>query len=184
MQVLIEFLPLAAFLVAYKLHDVYVATAVLMAAMPLMLLLLWLRSRKLSTMQVVSTVLVLGFGTLTLVLRDPRFIQWKPTIFLWGLALAFLVTGAMARVPLVRTFLGPVAEGRQVTSGQWRSLNWQWVAFCVGLGAVNLAVARMAPEKTWVTFKVFGITAAMMVMVIVQALRLQRLPAADAAQGT
>ncbi len=39
-----------------------------------------------------STALVVAFGTLTLVLHDARFIQWKPTIFLWALALAFLVS--------------------------------------------------------------------------------------------
>jgi intracellular septation protein len=176
MQALIEFLPLIAFAAAYYLRGVYVATAVLMVAMPLMLLLSWLYARRVSGMQLMSTLLVLAFGTLTLYLRDARFIQWKPTIFLWGAALVFLVTGFTAREPLVRHFLGPVAVGHRVTRSQWRGLNWLWVAFYAALGALNLVIARSAPEKTWVNFKVFGLTAALMVFLVAQAFWLQRLP--------
>ena len=73
MKSLLEFLPLAAFLIAYYLRDVYAATAALMVAMPLMLLGLWLLTRQVGTMPLISTILVLVFGTLTLLLHDPRF---------------------------------------------------------------------------------------------------------------
>ena len=84
MKALIEFLPLLAFGLAYWLRDVYFATGVLMVAMPLMLLALWLLTRRVDAMPLISTLLVVGFGTLTLVLHNPRFIQWKATLFLWG----------------------------------------------------------------------------------------------------
>lgn len=178
MQALIDFLPLLAFVVAYYLRGVYFATGVLMVAMPLMLLASWLILRKVSSLQLLSTALVLGFGALTLFLRDPRFIQWKPTIFLWGVAVVFLVSAFVGREPLVKRFLAPVASDRAVTPAQWRTVNWAWIVFYVLLGAVNLVIARNAPERVWVNFKVFGLTAALMVFVVGLSLWLQRLPAA------
>jgi len=176
MKALIEFLPLVAFLVAYYLGDIYAATAALMVAMPLMLLALWLLTRRVATMPLISTLLVLGFGTLTLVLRDPAFIKWKPTIFLWGVALVLLVSGFTARVPLIRPLLGALSEGRRVTLAQWRALNWWWVACYALLGAANLVVARAASEAVWLNFKVFGLTAVLIVFLVVQAIWLQRQP--------
>ena len=177
MQALIDFIPLVAFALAYWLRDVYVATAVLMIAMPVMLLASRLVVGRVTRMQLLSTALVLGFGTLTLVLRDPRFIQWKPTIYLWGVAAVFLASSWIGREPLARRALGPVAEGREVTTTQWRRINWLWVGFHLVLGAINLLVARSAPEHVWVNFKVFGLTAALFLFFLAQAVWLQRQPA-------
>ena len=184
MKALIEFLPLVAFLAAYYLGDIYAATATLMVAMPLMLLALWLLTRKVGTMPLISTLLVLGFGALTLVLRDPGFIKWKPTIFLWGVALVLLVSGFTARAPLIRPLLGALAEGRRVTLGQWRALNWWWVACYAALGAANLVVARTASEGVWLNFKVFGLTAALLVFLVLQTVWLQRQPAEEPSAPT
>ncbi len=176
MKALIEFLPLVAFLVAYYLRDVYTATAALMIAMPLMLLALWLLTRKLSTLQLISTAMVLVFGSLTLLLHDDRFIKWKPTVFLWAVALVLAVTAFTAREPLVKRFLAPLAEGRRVADRDWRALNWAWVV-CYGvLGGVNLVVAYTASQPVWVNFKVFGLTALLMVFIVSQAIWLQRRP--------
>ena len=183
MKALIEFLPLVAFLAAYYLRDLYTATAVLMVAMPLMLLALWLLTRHVTTLQIISTALVLGFGALTLWLRDPRFIQWKPTIFLWGVALVFLI-GALRGRPLVKGLLGPLAEGRRVTDAQWRLLNGWWIACYALLGVLNLVVARAATERVWVNFKVFGLTAALLVFLVAQTVWLQRRPALEGQEAT
>jgi intracellular septation protein len=181
MKALIEFLPLVAFLVAYYLRDVYFATGVLMVAMPVMLLGLWLLTRKLSTLQLVSTAMVLVFGALTLLLHDDRFIKWKPTVFLWAVAVVLLVTGFTAREPLVKKFLAALAEGRRVTDREWRALNAAWVVCYAVLGAANIVVAYTAPQPVWVNFKVFGLTLLLMVFLVTQALWLQRRPALDEA---
>ena len=90
MQAALNFLPLAAFMLAYHYAGIYVATAVLMAAMVLLALVDYLRVRRVSPMHAVSTVLVLIFGSATLILHDPRFLKIKPTLLLWLMALAFL----------------------------------------------------------------------------------------------
>ena len=81
MQLLLEFAPLLAFFVAYQYGGIYTATAVLMVAMVLLLVINRIRTGKVTPLLAISTVLVLVFGAVTLWLRDERFIQWKPTVF-------------------------------------------------------------------------------------------------------
>jgi intracellular septation protein len=176
MKALIEFLPLLAFGIAYWLRDVYAATAVLMIAMPLMLLALWLLTRRVETMPLISTLLVLGFGALTLFLHSPRFIQWKATLFLWGVALVLAINAVVSRELLVRKFLAALAEGRRVTERQWRALNLWWILVYAAIGGANLLFAYYTPEAVWARFKVFGVTGALLAFLVAQAVWLQRLP--------
>lgn len=176
MKALIEFLPVLAFGIAYWMRDVYVATAVLMIAMPLMLLALWVLTRRVDAMPLISTLLVVGFGALTLMLHNPRFIQWKATLFLWGVALVLAINRAVSRDLLIRKFLGALAEGRRVTEAQWRTLNVWWIVVYAAIGAANLAFAYYTPQDVWAKFKVFGITGALFVFLVSQAVWLQRLP--------
>ena len=80
MRFLIDFFPIALFVAAYKLGDIYTATAVLMAATLLQTGIIYGIDRKLQTLQKVTLVLVIVFGVLTLALQDERFIKWKPTV--------------------------------------------------------------------------------------------------------
>lgn len=169
MQLLLEFLPILAFLVAYKFYGgIYVATAVLMVGMPLSLAILWLRSRRLPNMFAASTALVLVFGAATLLLRDARFIQWKPTIFLWLLALAFLASAFVGKQPLVQRLMQPALGDSTLTRGEWLSLNTAWVLYGLVAGAANILVAWYASESTWVDFKLFGLMGMMFVFLIGQ----------------
>lgn len=169
MQLLLEFLPVLAFLVAYKFFGgIYVATTVLMVGMPLSLAVLWLRSRRLPTMFAISTVLVLVFGAATLLLRDARFIQWKPSIFLWLLALAFLVSAFVGKQPLAQRLMQQVVGEGQMTRGEWLKLNTAWVLYGLVAGTANILVALNASESFWVDFKLFGLMGLMFLFLMGQ----------------
>ena len=175
MQALLDFLPLAAFLVAYRLGGIYTATAVLMASMVVLLAIDWLSKRQLPAMHLLSAALVLLLGTATLVLRDVRFLKWKPTIFLWLVAVAAAGSGWIGKAPLAQRLLSPMLNtGAQLSRQVWLRLNWLWVAFYALLGAANLWVARTASERAWVNFKVFGLTAAFLLFAVAQAAWLAR----------
>ena len=175
MDSLLNFLPLLAFLAAYKLRDIYVATAALMVTMVLLCGVEFLRHRRVSAMQALSTVLILVFGTATLVLRDPRFLKWKPTIFMWLLSLAFLGSQWLGKAPLAqRMFQTALPEGAELPRTSWLRLNLQWVLAYAVLGLANWWVAFHLPEATWVNFKVFGLTAALMAVAVAQAVWLSR----------
>jgi intracellular septation protein len=90
MQALLEFAPLAVFLIAYYAAGIYVATAALMVAMAALLGVDYARGRRVPPMHALSAVLVFAFGTATLLLHNQRFIQWKPTVFFWLASVAFL----------------------------------------------------------------------------------------------
>lgn len=164
MQLLLEFLPVVAFVVAYFfLGGIYVATKVLMVAMPLALMVVWLRNRRLPSMFFVSTLLVLAFGAATLWLRDARFIQWKPSIFMWALALAFLVSAFLGRKTLAERVMHQMVDETRMARRDWLVLNSAWVGYGVVAGAANILVARLASEAFWVKFKFFGLLGLMVV---------------------
>jgi intracellular septation protein len=170
MESVLNFAPLLAFLIAYKVRGIYVATGVLMAAMLLLCVIEYLRRRRVSPMQLISLILVLAFGTATLLLRDPRFLKWKPSIFMWLMAIAFLFSQWIGTTPLAQRMLqAAVPEQTTLTRDDWTRLNLQWVACYLILGVANWWVAFHAAESTWVNFKVFGLTAALMAVAAAQA---------------
>jgi intracellular septation protein len=162
MQALTEFAPLVAFFVAYMLGGLYVATAVLMAAMVALLALDWLRLKRIPPMHSLSAVLVLIFGGATLALHNPLFIQWKPTVFFWLVSLAFLGSVWIGRRTLTERLLGATlaeafGERLRVSAAQWRRLNLLWVAFYALLGALNVVVLEYLSERAWAALKLVDV---------------------------
>jgi intracellular septation protein len=154
MQLLFDLLPVIAFFIAYKLADIYVATAVLIVGVLAQTAWSWLKHRKVSPMLLTSAILVLVFGGLTLLVHDKTFIQWKPTIVNWLFAAAFLASQFMKGPSIVQRLMG---ESVKLEDADWRRLNLMWVVFFLFAGAANLYVAYNFSEATWVNFKLFGL---------------------------
>jgi len=183
MTLLFEFLPLILFLGAFFLKDIYFALIVLMIAMPIGLLVKYVRTQKFDKMYFWSTVFLLVAGTLTLYFRNPLFLYWKPTVFYWVVAAAFLGSLWVGERPLVQRFFGLV-EGmpiEKITGAQWNKLNIVWVLFFVAAGTLNIYVAYNYSEATWVKFKVFGLMALTFVFMLGQTLWIANLIGADEA---
>jgi len=162
MQALTEFAPLVAFFVAYVLGGLYVATAVLLAAMLALLALDWLRLKRIPPMHSVSAVLVLIFGSATLVLHNPLFIQWKPTVFFWLVSLAFLGSAWIGERTLAERLLGATlaeafGERLRMSGALWRRLNLLWVVFYALLGALNVVVLERLSERAWAALKLVDV---------------------------
>ena len=181
MQALLNFLPLAAFMLCYKLGGIYAATVALMVSMLVLALVDYLRLGRVSGMHALSTVLVLVFGGATLLFHDPRFLKLKPTLLMWLLALAFLGSQWIGAKPLVQRMLEPaLPPDTSLPRERWLRVNLVWVAAYAILGALNLYVARIASEQAWVYFKGFGLTIALALLAMGQALWLHRGHAANA----
>jgi intracellular septation protein len=171
MQALFDLLPVAAFVVAYYAAGIYAATAVLMIAMLALLAVDWLRLRRIPPLHLLSTALVLLLGGTTLLLHDARFLKWKPTVFLWLLAAAAFASSWYGRAPLAQRLLQPLVERSEgLPRALWLKLNWTWVGFYLLLGSLNLWIAYHASERAWVNFKFFGLSAALMLFALAQAL--------------
>jgi intracellular septation protein len=175
MQSLLLLAPLGAFLGTYLATDLYTATAVLMGVMVLVLVIDYARERRIPAMHGLSAVLYLALGGATLILHDKRFLQLKPTIFLWAIGLAFLASFWMGRQTFTQRLLAPALDGQvPVADEDWRRLNGAWVAFYGALGALNLLVASYASERMWVLFKVLGLTWLTLVFIAAQIAWLMR----------
>jgi intracellular septation protein len=159
MQILIDFFPLLAFLVAFLLGGIYVATGVLIVAIAVQIGWLYWRTGKVKTLHWVTGLVALVLGLATILLHDARFIQWKPTVLMWATALAFLGSQFIGERPLIKRMFGPALEGVEIEESTWTYLNLAWVVFFAGVGALNLYVASRFSMAVWVNFKVFGVMA-------------------------
>jgi intracellular septation protein len=179
MQILFDFFPVIAFFVAYKLADIYVATGVIIAAVIVQVAVQWIRHRKVSPMTLISGALVLVFGTITLLVHDKTFIQWKPTVLNWLFGAGFLISQFFGEQPVIQRLMG---ANLTLERPVWIKLNMMWVAFFLVMGALNLYVAFSFEESTWVNFKLFGMLGLTMVFALLQGVWLSSKMPADEAQ--
>jgi intracellular septation protein len=169
MNQLLEWLPLLVFFLGFKFLGIYWATAALMVACVVQLVVHRLRSGHFKTMHIITVSVVLVLGSATLLLHDRRFIQWKPTVLLALASAAFLGSMFIGRQPLARRMLEAVFnEPLQVSARTWQLIHLLWVCWFALLAAGNIYVAWNFTESVWVNFKVFGITAAMLVFMVPQ----------------
>lgn len=171
MKFLHDLFPVILFFIAYKLYDFYVATAVIIVATLFQVGYGWIRHRKVEKMHLVTLVLVLLFGGLTLYLKDPLFLKWKPTVVNWLFALAFLGSQFIGKASLVERMMGKTVA---LPAPVWTRLNIAWTLFFVAMGIVNLYVAFNFTEDTWVNFKLFGMMGMTFLFIMLQAFYLAR----------
>jgi intracellular septation protein len=167
MQLLFDFFPVIVFFAVYKIAGVYAATMAIIIAMAVQLALQWIVKRTVSRMLLISAGLVALLGSVTLALRNPIFIQWKPTIVNWLFAAAFLGSQFIGQQNLTRRMMGHAV---QLPDSAWRQLNMIWVANFLVLGAANLFVVYNFSENAWVNFKLFGMLGLTLLTAIGQAI--------------
>jgi intracellular septation protein len=153
-RLLLDLGPLVVFFATFQItHNIMVATA---AFIPLILAALalgyWLE-RKLSPMAVVTAVMVVIFGGLTLYFNDAAFIKMKPTI-IYAMFSALLLGGLAFNRLFIKYALSFEFEMPDAT---WRALTWRWGVFFAVLAVLNEIVWHNFSESTWVAFKVWGI---------------------------
>jgi len=153
MRLLIDFFPIVLFFVAFKMHDIYAATAVLMGATVVQTAIIYGIDRRLQTLQKVTLLLVLVFGALTLILQDERFIKWKPTVMYASMA---LVLGAALWV-WKKNFLQMLLSSQlKLPDGVWARLTVAWVLYFLFMASINGVVAAFFSTDAWVNFKLWG----------------------------
>jgi intracellular septation protein len=169
MTQLLEWLPLAVFFVTFEVRDIYWATAALMIACVLQLLIHRLRAGSFKTMHIVTTCLVVILGTATLLLHDQRFIQWKLTVLLGLTSAVFLGSMVIGERPLVRRLLeASFSEPLAVSARGWLLVNLLWAGWFAAFALLNLYVAKNFSVDFWIKFKVFGFPAATMLFMLPQ----------------
>lgn len=170
LKIALELGPIAVFFVTYTRTDIYTATAVFIPVILAALAASWVLTRSLPRMAVVTAVMVVVFGGLTLWLQDATFIKMKPTIVnaLFAAALAF---GLLRGRSYLRDVMG---DAFALTDAGWLGLTRRWAGFFVFMALLNEAIWRTQTEAFWVTFKTFGSPAVTFAFVMSQLPYLKR----------
>ncbi|GDX60532.1 putative intracellular septation protein A [Nitrosomonadaceae bacterium] len=171
MKFLFDLFPVVLFFIAFKLFDIYVATAVTIVATFVQIGWAWFYYHKVETMLWISLVIIVIFGSATLILQDESFIKWKPTVLYWIFTCALLISHAIFKKNLIRSIME-----KQITLPEklWGTLNLSWAIFFALMGAINLYVASHYTTEIWVNFKLFGSTGIMLLFIVLQGLVLSK----------
>ena len=181
MKQLAELVPLVLFFIAYQMKGttvalgdwsytmdgIFSATAVLIVATSLQVLLTWIITRELEKRLLWLLAAVCVFGGATLLFRDQTFIFWKPTVFNWALALVFGASHFIGERNLMERTLGSQLH---LPHAVWTRLLWIWVGNFTLVGALNLLVAYQFGEAIWVSYKLYSAIGFTVLLTLVTAL--------------
>ena len=166
----VDYLPLAIFLLTYWQMGLYDATAALMVAVTIGISLSYSLERTVPIMPLVTGGLVIVFGGLTLALDDERFIKMKPTI-VQALFAIIMFGGLILNKPVLKPLFG---KAWQLRDEGWRKLTLRFGIFFIVAGALNEVVWRTQTTDVWVNFKVFGLMSLTFIFMMSQVPMIQR----------
>jgi intracellular septation protein len=153
LKIALDLGPLVVFFGANAQFGIFTATAAFMVAVTISLAGGWIAERKLSPMPLITAVVVLVFGGLTIYLNDDTFIKLKPTIVNSVFA-ATLLGGLFMGRPLIKYLFESVF---QLTDEGWRKLTLRWALFFIVLAVLNEYVWRNYSTDFWIAFKIWGV---------------------------
>ena len=161
----LEMGPLLIFFIAFKLWDIFIATGVIMVAMPIAMLISRRIYGHIALMQKVTLGLIMVMGGLTIYLEDATFVYMKPTII--NALFATILTVGLLRG---RSYLKVVMEAGfpPMHDKGWMIMTRNWAFFFASVALLNEFVWRNFEEETWVNFKVFGLIPIMLVFAMAQ----------------
>jgi intracellular septation protein len=144
--------PLMIFFAANAKFGLFVATGAFMVAVIVAMIASYMVTRHIPIMALVTGIVVIVFGTLTLVLHDETFIKIKPTI-IYGLFATILGGGLL----FGRSFIAVMFDQMfNLTAPGWRLLTMRWALFFLAMAMLNEIVWRTQTTDFWVAFKAFG----------------------------
>ena len=175
----LELGPLALFFIVYSRVGIFAATGILMASVLVTLGVSYAMLKRFPIMPLITAVIVLIFGSLTLILHDETLIKIKPTA-LYILFGAALFVGLWLNKPLLKILFDGAIH---VTDEGWRKLTWRWAFFFLALAVLNEIVWRTQTTDLWVKFKTFGFLPLTLLFALSQAPLIMKYEAKDEGTG-
>lgn len=174
LELLYDFIPVLLFFVAFKFYGIYVATVVGIVATAIQVVLTRLWKKKIDRKQVLTLVVFVIFGGMTLYFHDPIFVKWKPSIIFWLFGLVFLFSQVFGEKVLIQRMMEKSLENKTLPETVWKRMNLSWALFFFVLGAINIFVAYHFSTDTWVNFKLYGLMGLLILFSVFQAICLSR----------
>lgn len=129
------------------------------------------KRQKVDNALLISAVLVIVMGALTLYLQNDVFIKWKPTLLDWIFAVVLLAAEAFWGKNIIKTLMGKEIE---LPGKIWKVLNLSWAIFFILMGILNLYVAFNYSIDTWASFKLFGIMGLTFLFMVIQTIAINK----------
>ena len=166
----VDYGPPVIFFVAYYMTNLFIATASIMVATILALILSYVAERRIPIIPLITAAIVGIFGSLTLWLNDEAFIKMKPTIIqiIFGVV---LFGGQLMNRLLLKSLMG---SAWQMTDEGWRILTLRFSFFFFLSATLNEVIWRTQTTDFWVNFKVFGFMGLTLFFIITQLPLLKR----------
>lgn len=173
MSFIIDLFPVILFFVAFQLYGIKVATVVLILATFAQNVVYWVVHKKVNKMHLFTLAITTIFGSATLLLENPAYIQWKPSVLYTTFVLILLVFPYFTKITVIERVIG---EYFCPPVSLWNKLNVAWILFFIVMSVVNIYVAffhnlhisDIERLNTWVTFKAFGATSLLLVFTLFQ----------------
>jgi len=175
----LELGPLALFFIVYGRLGIFAATGILMASVLVTLAVSYAMLRRIPIMPLITAVIVLIFGSLTIIFHDETLIKIKPTA-LYILFGAALFVGLWLKKPLLKILFDGALH---VTDEGWRKLTWRWAFFFLVLAVLNEIVWRTQTTDLWVKFKTFGFLPLTLLFALAQAPLMMKYETKDEGPG-
>ncbi len=165
MKLLFEFFPVILFFAAYKMFNIYAATAVAIVATVLQVAYLKLRGKKVQLMTWIGLGIIVVAGGATIILKNEMFIKWKPTVLFAIMSIAIgIAQFVLKRNPISVIFNNQI----QAPDIVWRKLSLAWMGFLLFVAALNLYFVYYQSTDVWLYFKTFGDMALFMIFIVAQ----------------
>ncbi|MCP5369094.1 MAG: septation protein A [Rickettsiaceae bacterium] len=148
---LVELLPLLAFFIGYKTQDIFAGTLYMLIASVISIISLYIIEKQINKTSLISTVLILISGSLTLISGDSQFVKMKPTILYTLFAFILLYTNSQGRPAVKYLFRSTIS----MEEDKWKILNTKFMYFFFSMAIINEIIWRSYSESIWVNFKVF-----------------------------
>lgn len=181
LKFLYDFLPIIIFFGTYKLtdNDIYAATTAAIIATVIHTAIQWIQHKKLENQHIITLVVILFFGGLTLIFQDDTFIKWKVTVINWIFGLVLLGSQFIGKKNIIQRQLDAAIK---LPDPIWYRLNMMWVTFFMFCGLINIYVAffyglelsEEVRQEIWVEFKLYGMLGITFVFMVFQIFYLQR----------
>lgn len=163
MNSLLEFFPLLIFVGVYYFADIFTATAFAIAASILQVAVFWSRDRKVKKSHLVTLVVIVVFGGLTLVLQDETFIKWKFTVVSCLFGAVIFGSQFIGEKTLVERMMGSAMD---LPKFVWLRANVAMGTLMMAEGIINIYVLYNFDTETWFNIKFYGMTAVTLVFML------------------
>jgi len=170
-----DFVPVLLFFFAFKFYGIYAATVVGIISTAAQVLLTGIFKKKIDKQQLITLIVFVIFGGMTLYFHNPMFVKWKPSVIFWIFGTAFIGSQFIGKKPLIQRMLEKMLETEKpLPNRAWKFLNAAWAIFFLSMGTVNIYIAYHYSTDTWVNFKFYGILGLLLAFSFAQGIYLSR----------